>query len=124
MAHSSFTPDYFKIQKINGKIHLFEAIKDENLPLTFNQLMKYDGAIETVFIFNEDAVEVPALLSYCHYFKVKIFLLATEDIKDIKSEIKFAQMMCIPQGSPASIVISKKLLGLDFQDAFCKVSIK
>lgn len=113
MARSEFIPQYFKIEKLSKKISLLETIKNLKIPLTYNQLMKFDGKIDLIFIFDEKSIEIPSLLSFCHYFKIKIFILGDEDINEIKLEIKHAQMVCIPNGCSLIKSIEDSIANLD-----------
>ena len=124
MARSQFVPDYFKIPKLNKKINILESIKNMKLLLTFNQLMKFEGEVAMILIFDEDSIEIPTLLSYCNYFKIKIFVLDQQDIKEIKSQIKHAQMVCIPKVCDYLKEIENSVLKSDFEETFCKISIE
>lgn len=123
MARSLFTPEYFKIKKLNKKTNIWSYVKNCKIPLTFNQLMKFEGPVDTIFIFNENSIEVPCLLSFCHYFKIKIFILNHEDINEIKSEIKHAQMICIPSDNLALKEIEQTIMEQDIEQTFYKISL-
>lgn len=123
MARTHFVPDYFKIVKLNKKMNLLEIIQNTKLPLTFNQLMKFENEIAIVFIFDENSIEVPCLFSFCNYFKIKIFAVSQSDVNEVKSVIKHAQMICIPKDCPDIKSIEEKIQNSNFEQSFCRISI-
>jgi hypothetical protein len=139
MARGEFTPDYFKIRKLSQKINISRAInaslaesanntsEQRNIKIlyTFNQLMKYNGEIAYVFVFDENSIEIPCLMSFCKYFKISLFVLNSQDISEIKNEIKFATMVCIPKDLNLETEFIKGIENemVEIEHSFCKIAL-
>ena len=125
MARSEFIPEYFKIKKISKKINILKSISNLKIPFTFNQLMKFNEDISVIFIFNENSIEIPCLLSFCKYFKISLFLLNSEDINEIKSEINYSTMVCVPKRFTDCILKNMEDINTieDIENSFCQISL-
>lgn len=104
MSLLKFEPKFFKIRALKGRLGIRSIMENEGVVVTYNQLMKSGAAFRYVFIFDENSIEVPSLISYCNYFGVELFKLQKEEAAEVRSAIGYAQMVCIPcklaQGLP------------------------
>lgn len=97
MSLLKFEPKFFKVKQLKDRIGIKSILEDaEGVVVTYNQLMKSEAAFKFIFIFDEAAIEVPSLISYCNYFDVELFKLLEEEAAEVKSVVKYAQMVCIP----------------------------
>lgn len=100
MGLSALSPQFFNIPEIKDTLNISKDIENSKLPVTFNQLMKSDSKFEFIFIFDETSVEIPLLISFCHYSKVKLYKVSKSDATAVKAAIKHAQMLCVPIDFP------------------------
>ncbi|KAM0679555.1 hypothetical protein GINT2_002183 [Glugoides intestinalis] len=96
MERSSLSPQFFKVLEIADTLDISKLINKEEIPVTFNQLMKSKAKFECILIFDETSVEIPLLISFCHYSKIKLYKVCKSDVNTVKASMKHAQMLCIP----------------------------
>lgn len=100
MSRGNFTPEYFKIKELKESTGVINLMKKHKIPVTFNQMMKTEAEILYIFVFDDNSVEIPLLLTFCHYFKIKMFKLCKSEIKEIKEMVKHSQLVCITKDCP------------------------
>ncbi|ELA41646.1 uncharacterized protein VICG_01279 [Vittaforma corneae ATCC 50505] len=126
MGHTVFEPQFFKITELKEKVGMVQLIENTKVPVTFNQLMKSEDAFTHIFVFDEKSIEVPSLIAFCRYFKIELYKLCPDDIREMKSKIKHSQIVCIPAGFPGTEKL-KTILGslksTKIAEGICKIRI-
>lgn len=96
MNEIKLEPNFFKIKQLKEKIGLKGILASQkDIIVTFNQLMKRNEHPKYIFIFDEKSIETYCLVTYCNYFNIEMYKLAEDEILEVKSLIKYAQIVCI-----------------------------
>lgn len=95
MSLLTFEPKFFKIREMKRKLGIRSIMESEGVVVTYNQLMKSSATFSHIFIFDENSIEVPSLVSYCNYFGVELFKLLEEEVDEVRGVVAHAQMVCI-----------------------------
>lgn len=96
MSLLTFEPRFFKIRALKRMLGIRSIMGSEGVVVTYNQLMKSSAAFKYVFVFDENSIEVPSLISYCNYFGVDLLKLLKEEVAEVRSIIGHAQIVGIP----------------------------
>lgn len=105
MAIKEFKSKFFSIQKITKNLNLYQFLNcnQENTQekdiITYNQLMKADEKIKYIFVFDENAIEIPSLVTYARHFNINIFRISDQDIKNIQNIFKHARIFCVRENN-------------------------
>lgn len=120
MLKNSFDPSFFKLVKLNRPIGITKLIENNRIPVTFNQLMKTTAKFSYIFIFDENSIEIPMLISFCRYFEIKLCKLSQEDVNEVKKIIKHARMVCIPCSVDG---VQQAVEATGISEAMCNIKI-
>lgn len=105
----TFESKFFKINEIGKKLGLANALSDNRILVTFNQLMKNSSKIEYILLFNTTDPEVPCLITYSNHFNIKILQLADTDVSEVLAVIKHARVLCVPHDCALCEFITKSI---------------
>ncbi|KAI5149983.1 hypothetical protein ENBRE01_2235 [Enteropsectra breve] len=109
MQNKAYGSPFFKIRELYGPLHIAPELKADNALYTYNQLMKHEGDIDFLFVFDTEEAYVPSLVAFCMHFKIALFKVAKEDQIEIIGRFSYAKLLGVPKESALSKYIKSRI---------------